>query len=150
MLVIGADHAGFALKEQIKEWLLKKGYTLYDVGARFYQKHDDYPFFAEKLGKTVVHKNMRGILICGSAEGVCIAANKVKGVRAVTAFDVKAARISREHNDANVLCLSGWWLKEKHAQNIVDAWLKTKFSGIARHKRRILQIKNMEKHSYGI
>ncbi len=118
---------------------------MHDVGARFLSPGDDYPFFAEKLGKTSMQKKMRGVLICGSAEGVCIAANKVKGVRAIAAFDTKVARISREHNDSNVLCLSGWWLKEKHAQHIVDVWLRTKFSGIARHKRRILQIKKMEK-----
>lgn len=133
------------LKEKIKEWLLHKGYRVHDVGARFLSPGDDYPVFAEKLGKGVARKKEKGILFCGSAEGVCIAANKIKGVRAVPAFDTKVARLSREYNDANILCLSGWMLKEKDARRVVDIFLKTKFSNESRHLRRIKQIEKMER-----
>lgn len=141
---LGADHAGFALKEKLKELLLEKGYKVHDVGARFYQKNDDYPVFAARLGKEVAQRRGKGILICGSAEGVCIAANKLRGVRAIAAFTPRIARLSREHNDANVLCLSGWFLKEKEVKKIVDVWLKTRFSKISRHVRRIQQIALLE------
>lgn len=133
------------LKEKIKEWLLHRGYKVHDVGARFLSPGDDYPVFAEKLGKGVARKKGKGILFCGSAEGVCIAANKVKGVRAVASFDRRVSKLSREHNDANVLCLSGWWLKEKEARKVVNVFLKTKFSKETRHLRRIKQIEQIER-----
>ncbi len=141
---LGADHAGFALKEKLKEWLLQRGYTVFDVGARFYNQRDDYPVFAERLGREVARSKGRGILVCGSAEGICVAANKVRGIRAVAALTLKTVRLSREHIDANVLCLSGWFLQEKEAKKIVDAWLKKRFSRKARYLRRIRQISRME------
>ncbi len=139
---LGADHAGFQLKEHLKKYLQKK-HTLKDWGAYEYIQADDYPDYAAKVAKAV-RKKGRGILVCGSAEGICIAANKIKGIRAVPVWNTKQAKLSREHNDANVLCLSGWMLTKKKAEQIVLTWLKTPFSGEARHKRRIQKIRRLE------
>lgn len=143
-VVIGADHAGFKLKEYLKKFLEKKGYKVIDKGSKKYNKNDDYPDFAAKVGKAVNNK-IKGILVCGSAEGMCIAANKIKGVRAVAVWTLINAKLSRQHNDANVLCLSGWQLSKKKAKKIVLTWLTTKFSGETRHLRRINKIKKLEK-----
>lgn len=140
---IGADHAGFQLKEHLKKYLQKKKYPVNDWGAYEYIQADDYPDYAAKVAKAV-QKTGKGILVCGSAEGICIAANKTKGIRAVPVWNTKLAKLSREHNDANVLCLSGWMLTRKKAEQIVLTFLKTEFSGEARHKRRIEKIRRME------
>lgn len=150
---IGADHAGFQLKEYLKKYLQKKGYAVRDWGAHKLVKTDDYPDYAAKVARAV-QKNGMGILICGSAEGICIAANKIKGIRAVPIWNTKLAQLSREHNDANVLCLSGGAMRKpvkqlalspKQAEQIVNTWLKTPFSNKPRHKRRIEKIKRLEK-----
>ena len=151
-LYLGADHAGFALKEHLKKFLERKGYTVVDVGAKKLIKTDDYPDYAKKVAKKV-QKDGMGILCCGSAEGVCIAANKVKGIRAVAVRNVQLAKLSREHNDANVLCLAGGkmvkpapglTLSNKTAEQITLAWLKTPFSKAKRHVRRVNKIKRMD------
>lgn len=142
-VILGADHAGFALKEHLKKFLQKKGYTVKDFGAHKLIKTDDYPDYAAKVAKAV-QKSGKGILVCGSAEGVCIAANKFKGIRAVAVWSVKNAKLSRQHNDANILCLSGWQLPKKTAEKITLTWLKTPFSGEKRHVRRIQKIKRLE------
>lgn len=141
---IGADHAGYKLKEHLSNYLAKKGYTVHDFGAHKLDKNDDYPDFAEAVGKAV-QKNGLGILICGSAEGVSIAANKIRGIRAVAVWNITNAKLSRQHNDANVLCLSGWQLTKKEAEKIALTWIKTPFSKEKRHIRRINKIKRMEK-----
>ncbi|MEM4242394.1 MAG: RpiB/LacA/LacB family sugar-phosphate isomerase [Candidatus Woesearchaeota archaeon] len=141
---IGADHAGFKLKQELKKFLDQQGYKVMDVGAFELDPADDYPVYAYKVAKEVSKGKGLGILVCGSAEGVCIAANKVKGVRAVAVWTLRNARLSREHNDANVLCLSGWELSLNHAKKIVKLWLSTGFSGEERHKRRLEQIKRIE------
>lgn len=135
---LGADHAGFELKKHLKKFLRKK-YAVKDWGARSYNKNDDYPDYAAKVAKAV-QKNGVGILICGSAEGICIAANKFKKIRAVPVWTLENARLSRQHNDANVLCLSGWQLSKKKAERIILTWLKTPFSQEERHARRIKKI----------
>ncbi len=140
---IGADHAGFALKEHLKKFLQKKKYDVKDMGAHKLIKTDDYPDYAAKVAKAV-QKGGKGILACGSAEGVCIAANKFKGIRAVAVWTVQNAKLSRQHNDANILCLSGWQLSKKNAEKIALTWLKTPFSGEKRHVRRIQKIKRLE------
>lgn len=141
---IGADHAGYKLKEHLSNYLAKKGYTVHDFGAHKLDKEDDYPDFAEAVGKAT-QKNGLGILICGSAEGVCIAANKIRGIRAVAVWNITNAKLSRQHNDANILCLSGWQLTKKEAEKIALTFLKTPFSIASRHRRRIAKIKRMEK-----
>ena len=141
---IGADHAGFALKESLKK-ALSKQFEVKDLGAHKLQKDDDYPDIAAKVARTVVKRKTKGILLCGSAEGICIAANKIKGVRAVAVWTIENARLSREHNNANILCLSGWQLAPKMAAKIARTWLNTPFSSEARHKRRITKIARLEK-----
>jgi ribose 5-phosphate isomerase B len=145
VIYLGADHAGLKLKEQIKRYLLTQGVLLKDLGAFKFNKNDDYPDFGYKVAKAVVRdKNSKGILICGSSFGVCIVANKVRGIRAVSIDNVKDAKLSRQHNDANVLCLSGWNLKLDMAKKIITIWLRTKFSNAPRHKRRLAKIKKYE------
>ncbi len=143
MIHLGADHAGFELKEHLKRFLKAKGYKVKDHGAHKYAKTDDYPDYAAKVARAVKKKDT-GILVCGSAEGVCIAANKIKGIRAVAVWNLKNAKLSREHNDANVLCLSGWQLTKKNAEKIALTWLKTPFSKETRHIRRIKKIAKLE------
>jgi len=138
-VIIGADHAGFKLKESIKKYLKRLGYKVEDVGAKKYIATDDYPIYAKKAAKKVGKQN-KAILFCGSAEGICIAANKTKGIRGVAVWTLTNAKLSRQHNDANVLCLSGWQLPLAKAKKIVKLWLETPFSGEERHKRRIKQL----------
>jgi ribose 5-phosphate isomerase B len=142
---LGADHAGFKLKEHLKRFLKRKGYAVKDLGAHRLLKADDYPDYAAKVGRAVSRTKGMGILACGSAEGICIAANKVRGIRAVPVWTLTNARLSREHNDANILCLSGWQLPRKRAERIVLKWLTTPFSGIERHARRIRQVARLER-----
>lgn len=142
-IYLGADHAGLKLKEQIKKYLEKK-YKVFDLGAFKFEKADDYPDFAAKVAKKV-SAGGTGLLFCGSSHGVCIAANKIQGIRAVAVSNIRDAKLTREHNNANVLCLSGWNLKLDVAKKIVDVWLKTEFSGEERHVRRLEKIKKLEK-----
>ncbi len=144
-IYIGADHAGFKLKEAMKPLLKQMGFDFEDLGNTKYVEHDDYPIFAFKVAKAVAKTKSFGILFCGSSQGVCIAANKVKGIRAVAVNTVKDAYFSRIHNDANVLCLSGWNIKKTLAEKIIKTWLTTLFSNEERHKRRIQMITNHEK-----
>ncbi|HME87427.1 MAG TPA: RpiB/LacA/LacB family sugar-phosphate isomerase, partial [Candidatus Nanoarchaeia archaeon] len=115
-----------------------------DCGASKLNKNDDYPVFAAKVAKNVSKHKSFGILFCGSSQGICIAANKVKGVRAVAVNSVKDAQLTRLHNDANVLCLSGWNTSKSNAEKIIKAFLFTLFSHEERHRRRIQQIMRLE------
>jgi ribose 5-phosphate isomerase B len=145
-IYLGADHAGFELKEYIKLHLLKSGHTVYDLGARVLDKHDDYPDFAYRVADGVSdNPESFGILCCGSAQGMCIAANKHKGIRAVSVNNVREAKITRSHNNSNVLCLAGWYISKQKAIAIIDAWLTTPFSQHVRHVRRLKKIANMER-----
>jgi ribose 5-phosphate isomerase B len=146
MIYLGADHGGFALKEKIKIFLEKEGYRFTDMGNKVLDNEDDYPVYAfavaEKVGKEddsklPWEKRAKGILFCRSAGGVIVAANKVKGVYAIAVTDVKSARHSRLHNNANVIGLSGDWMTEDQAKEIVKVWLTTEFSGEERHRKRI-------------
>ena len=143
MIYLGADHGGFKLKGQIKNCLSRWGKRYCDLGNDVYDDNDDYPDFALAVAKKV-KKGGWGILFCRSAAGMVIAANKMAGIHAAAAFDVKSAKHSREHNDANVLVLSGDWLDQKRACQIVRAWLNTKFAREARHLRRLGKIKALE------
>jgi ribose 5-phosphate isomerase B len=146
-IYLGADHAGFALKEKIKLFLAPGKHKVSDLGAERLRRDDDYPDFAAAVAKKVSAGRAMGILVCGSAQGVSIAANKFRGIRAVAAFSEKDARLSREHNDANVLCLSGWRLGALAAQKIVKTFLETRFSREPRHKRRVRKILAIEKQT---
>ena len=144
-LILASDHAGFELKEKVKKWCKKKGYSIVDVGAKKYIKTDDYPDYASKGAKLVSKdKDSKGLFFCGSAEGICIAANKFKNIRAVAVRNLELARMSRKHNDANVLVLAANFTDTRTSKKIVDTWLKTKFEG-GRHARRVRQILKLEK-----
>jgi len=142
---IGSDHAGFYTKEKTKSYLMSRGFEVKDVGAFELNKEDDYPDFAFKLGEKVIRdKGAKGILICGSGEGMAIAANKVKGIRAAAVYDSYSAKMSRQDNDTNVLALNGRKFSFTKVKKIVDIWLFTEFSNLPRHKRRIKKIAQYE------
>ena len=129
-IAIGADHAGFEFKEQLKEFLIKSNYEVKDFGAHTFDKDDGFPDYALPVAKAVGNGEYdRGVLVCGSGIGVSIAANKVKGVRAVNCTSEEFARLSREHNNTNVICFPGRFLDEKEAEKYLDIWLKTEFLG---------------------
>ena len=143
MIYLGADHAGFELKEKIKKFLNKKKINYEDLTPKF-KEGDDYPEIAFKIGEKVSRDRGNGILFCGSGNGMAIAANKVKGIRAVEAYDRISAKLSREDNDSNILVLGSWFIKEGNAEEIVLKWLNIRFSGLERHKRRIKKIEDYE------
>lgn len=143
-IALASDHAGFALKEKIKAYLSDKGLGAIDLGT-YSKERCDYPEFAFALAEEVVSgRSKRGILICKSGIGNSIVANRVPGVRAALAYSVKAARLSRQHNDSNVLVLGSAFVNSATAKRIVDVWLKTEFEG-GRHLRRLNQIKKIER-----
>ncbi len=146
MLYIASDHAGFALKKYLVKYLkhgLKK--PIKDLGPKKYSKDDDYPEFAGDLSKKVAaDKNAKGIIICGSGHGVCLVANKFRGIRAILGYSIEAAELGRQDEDANILCLAGWVLSAEHAAAIVKKFLETEFSAKPRHQRRIMEIKKIE------
>lgn len=138
---LGADHAGFDMKETIKEHLGIKGYVVEDLGAHKMDKDDDYPHYAALVAKAVVaHPGSLGILSCGSAEGICIAANKFVGIRAGLGFSIPAAQSMKADDDTNVLCVPGRIETKDDPLAIVETFLTTPFSGAERHKRRIDEI----------
>ena len=142
-IVIGSDHRGFVAKEQVKAIVTQSGHQYIDVGIKD-NNPADYPDIAY-MAATAVSKGEadRAILICGTGIGMCIAANKVKGIRAALCHDELTAQISRHHNDSNVLCLSGDMTGEVLLRKIVEAWLTTDFQG-GRHQRRINKISAIE------
>lgn len=137
---LAADHAGFELKEQIEARLKAKGYAVEDLGAKTFNPDDDYPRFAGELAEKVASGDDKGIAVCGSGEGVCIVANRVKGIRASLVWNVEVAKAARNDDDSNVLCLPARFIDTETAMSIVDAWLATPFSNADRHARRLKQI----------
>ena len=143
-IAIGADHAGFGLKEEIRKTLSDLGLSVEDFGTKS-SDSVDYPDFAERVARLVAAGEFdRGILVCGTGIGMAIAANKIPGIRAATVTDVEMARLSREHNDANVLAIGARILERKRALEIVRAFLETPFAG-DRHQRRIDKITDLER-----
>jgi ribose 5-phosphate isomerase B len=138
-IALGADHRGFALKENLRRWLNERGEEVADFGTSNAESVD-YPDYAFKVAGAVSrHRVDRGILVCSTGIGMSIAANKVHGVRAALVDSVKLARLSREHNDANVLCLGADSGSSAAARRIVGVWLRTEFAG-GRHARRLAKI----------
>ena len=136
-IYLGADHAGFELKEQLKKKLEKEEYKAKDLGALKYKKLDDHPDYAKKVAlKLKKNPKAIGILFCGSGVGVCMAANKYKHIRAANCPTMDAAYRTRRHNDANVLCLSGRNVSPKKAWLIFKKFINTSFEG-GRHGRRV-------------
>ena len=143
-IALGADHAGFELKNKIAQRLAARGVEIADLGTNSADSVD-YPDYAQKVGEQVAHHQADcGILVCGSGIGMAIAANKVPGVRAANVTTEYEAQMSREHNDANVLALGARILDEAQAAKIVDRWLETSFAG-GRHQRRVDKIAGIEK-----
>jgi len=144
-IVIGADHAGFELKEIIRHELELDGHEVLDVGAHEYDRTDDYPDFAELVGVAVVSgQGDRGILICGSGVGACIAANKLNGVRACLCHDVYSATQGVEHDDMNILCLGGLIIGPALARKLVEGFLSAEFIGTGRYQRRLDKVMALE------
>ena len=138
-IVIGSDHGGYKLKEEIKAYLKRRKISFKDLGA-YSEESVDYPDTGKKVAKAVASKKGKfGILVCGTGLGMSMVANKVKGIRAALCHNVYTAKMSRAHNDANILCLGGRVLKKALALKIVDAFLQTQFEG-GRHLRRVKKI----------
>ncbi len=151
-IYIGTDHAGFELKEELKKFLKDLGCEVEDKGAYEFNREDDYPDFILPVVKAVAEDiardlDSRGIVIGGSGQGEAIVANKVKKIRAAVVYDEYSAKMSREHNDANIVSLGTRTLSADKAKKLVKLWLETPFSNEERHKRRIEKIKIIEKGS---
>ena len=147
-IFLGADHAGFKLKEHVKKYLLENGFEVEDKGAHELAPQDDYPDFIAPVAKAVAknsEKN-RGIIFGASGQGESIAANKIKGIRAALYYggNIRIVELSRTHNNANVLSLGSRFLNKKEAIEAVKLWLETDFSNEARHIRRIKKINKIK------
>lgn len=147
MIYITSDHAGFQLKKELLEIIknkLEKEIT--DLGPAKYDEADDFVDYAELAAKKIsAEKDSFGILICGSGHGMCMAANKIKGIRAIVGYSIQGAELGRQHNDANVLCLAGRILSKDHAEAIVKKFLETGFKNEERYLRRNEKIAKLEK-----
>jgi len=144
-LVISSDHAGFALKEEIRANLTAAGHEVVDLGACQYDPQDDYPDFALKVGEAIqAGVAPRGILICGSGVGVCVAANKIPGIRAAICHDSYSAHQGVEHDEMNVLVLGSRIIGGELAKDLVGAYLRASFSKEERHVRRLGKVKAIE------
>lgn len=153
-IFLGTDHAGFALKEKVKEWLMGWGFDAEDLGAFLFQESDDYPDFTVPVAKVVSEDptNCRGIILGGSGQGEAIAANRFPGVRAAVYYgpafakastgkgSLDIVRLSREHNDANILSIGARFVSDQEAKDAIKLWLETPFSGEGRHIRRIKKL----------
>jgi ribose 5-phosphate isomerase B len=138
-VALGADHAGFPLKEDIKGWLISHGFEVVDLGTQATESVD-YPDFAIAVGGAVTAgKADRGVLVCGTGIGMAMAANKVPGTRAAACSDAYTARMSREHNDANILALGARITSREAAIEILEVWLNAEFAG-GRHARRVEKV----------
>ena len=143
-LLIASDHAGFDLKEKLNAYLEKKGIGVKDLGT-YSKDRCDYPLYAYELARNISnHKFKQGILICKSGIGTSIVANRFAGVRAALCHNLKITKLSREHNDSNVLVMGSAFVKPDLAKRMVSAWLKTKFLG-GRHLRRVKLINQIDK-----
>ena len=138
-ICIASDHAGFNLKENIKDYLINKNVSIIDLGPNE-NKSVDYPDYAKKIGYRIKSKKSdMGILVCGSGTGMAISANKFKNIRAAVCYNIKSTRLSRQHNNANIIALGARLTKKSLSLKLVDLFLKTKFEG-GRHLKRIKKI----------
>lgn len=142
-IFVGTDHQGFYLRNSLVQYLKNAGYDVEDEGDEKLDPDDDFPVFARRVVSKVLasdDKNARGILICGSGQGMCMAANRFKGIRAVLGYDKESARSSRNDEDSNVLCLPSHVFEKDEANVLVEVWLNTEFAGSPRFVRRIREI----------
>lgn len=143
-LVVGADHAGFELKQHLAIYLRERGHAVVDVGTTG-SEPVDYPDFAEALGKVLLNKEAeRGVLVCGSGVGASVAANKIPGIRAGLCHDTYSARQGVEHDDTNVLVLGSRVIGLELAKELVDRFISAQFTGEERHQRRLKKIQALE------
>ena len=142
-IYIGADHGGFELKSELIKYLQKSGYNVEDEGDKKLDPDDDFPQFAARVASKIFASDdpdPRGLLICRNGQGICMAANRFKGIRAALGWNVEAARSSRNDDDSNVLCLPGDVFNDKKAESIVHIWLQTPFAAATRFIRRNRQL----------
>jgi len=144
MIYLGADHGGFSFKEKIKEFLNELKIEYQDLGNLKFEPEDDYPDFAVAVAKKVAESGGKGILFCTSGLGMCITANKIKGIRAVSIVSKNSAQQSREHLDANILCLGEHIVSFRDAKKIIRIWLDTDFFNKDKYARRLEKIKKLE------
>ena len=138
-ICIASDHAGYELKEKIKDFLVKNGIAVIDLGP-FSKITVDYPYYAKKVAKRLIsRKSDAGVLVCGSGTGMAISANKFKGIRAAQCYNKSSTILSREHNNSNIICLGARMLKCKDAFRYVKYFLNTKFNS-GRHQKRVNKI----------
>ena len=143
-IALGADHAGFRLKEQLRDYLNNKGYSVEDLGTHS-DESADYPDFAAQVSRQVVEgKAQFGVLVCGSGVGAVVALNKVRGIRASVCHDTYSAHQGVEHDDMNVLCLGDRIVGAELAKELVIAFVSAQFSGEERHQRRLGKVLSME------
>jgi len=143
-IALGSEHAGYSLKEKIKELLAGLGHRYKDYGVHNELPNDDYPFLAREVAEAVARGEQgRGILICGTGQGMCISANKIPGIRATLCNDLFSAKAAREHNDSNILVMGARIVGTELAAEIVRVWLETEFAG-GRHAKRLEKIKIVE------
>ncbi len=142
-IFIAADHNGHEFKKQATDFLTRSGHEVVDEGDVKFDSQDDFPQFAGRAANALLSENdpeARAVLICGSGQGMCIAANRFKGIRACLCLDVQEARTARNDDDCNVLCLPARLMSAKEAEPIISAWLHTPFAGAERFKRRIKEL----------
>lgn len=140
---LGADHNGFEMKAQLAEFLRRSGYVVVDEGDKKLDPADDYPQFAARTVaaiKASSNADPRGILICGSGQGMCMVANRFKGIRASLCWDEAEARAARNDDDSNVLCLPARYISTDQAESIAKTWLETAFAGAPRFARRVKEM----------
>ncbi len=137
-IIIGSDHAGFSMKEELKTWLKIQGHTCDDKGCHSTESVD-YPDYAHLVAEAVESEDTLGILLCGSANGVCITANKHAGIRAALCWTKEISSLARQHNDANIVCIPARFISLEEAKEIVTTFISTEFEG-GRHQNRVNKI----------
>ena len=146
-IFIGADHRGFAFKHQLIEELSRSGHEVIDEGDKQLRPEDDFPQFAERVVKAMQKSDdnqARGILLCGSGQGMAMAANRFRGIRASLCWDVRQAHLARNDDDSNVLCLPAGELAKDNVESIVHVWLNTPFADAPRYRRRIKELDQLD------
>jgi len=145
IIYLGADHRGFELKNQIKNWLQVAGHQIEDMGAQEHTLHDDYPDYAKSVAlKVAENQGSRGVLICGSGAGVNIVANKIKDIRSVLGFNLEQVKAARNDDNVNIISLASDYTLPDDAKILIDAFLSTAYDPTDNHARRIDKIRNLE------
>lgn len=145
-IFITSDHAGFELKNALYEYLVHSDYDVEDIGPYTLDKEDDYPNYAFRMTTQLLGSNdedPRGIMLCGTGQGMAMAANRVHGIRAALAWNDDIAKLAREHEDSNALALPARFIDEDTARTVVEVWLNTPFSKAPRHQRRLEEIESL-------